>query len=135
MDFIDKKINIALLLIVILVFKNNPEVDFLSIVYLTLNPIFAAFRIRIHVGYYIEHYVTRGIVFGDRRGCGPSNFFKIDGCSEILIFDRKIFGNLLLMKIKALNFIEKSLNLALLLYIFHDAPECYTASFALNYYY
>ena len=39
-------------------------------------------------------------------------YFRIVGFSEILLFCRKIFGLLPLLKIEVLNFIEKSLSLA-----------------------
>ena len=43
------------------------------------------------------------------RGQRPPNFFEILGFSEILMFRRKMFGLLLLVKVS--NFIGKSLNL------------------------
>jgi len=43
--------------------------------------------------------------------CGP-NFLEIVGFSEILMLRRKIFGLLLLVKMKGSNFIGESLNMA-----------------------
>ena len=49
-------------------------------------------------------------------------FFEIVQFSDILMFHRKIFGLLMLVKIKVLNFIGKFVNLALsLLYRCNDA--------------
>ena len=44
---------------------------------------------------------------GGQGGHGPCNFFEIVGFSEILMFRRKIFGLLLLVKIKFPHFIGK----------------------------
>ena len=56
------------------------------------------------------------------EGAMAPNFLKIAEFLEILMFYQKIFGLLLLVKIKVLNFIGKSLKLALLLYRRHDSP-------------
>ena len=61
------------------------------------------------------------------------NFFDIAGFSEIVMFRRKIFGTLLLVKIKVVNFIERSLNLPPpLLYRYNDDSALQLKIFALN---
>ena len=55
-----------------------------------------------------ERMGDMGAVAGGDR---PSKFFEIVGYSETLMLRRKIFALLLLVKIKASNFIGKSLNL------------------------
>ena len=45
-----------------------------------------------------------------REATPPPNVLEVVGFSEILIFRRKIFGRLLLVKITLLHFIGKSLN-------------------------
>ena len=49
---------------------------------------------------------------GGQEGPCPLNFLDIVGFSEMLMARRKIFGILLLVKLKALKFIGKPLNLA-----------------------
>ena len=49
---------------------------------------------------------------GGAGGHGPSSFFDIVGVFETLMVSWKTFGLLLLVKVKVLNFIGKSLNLA-----------------------
>ena len=51
----------------------------------------------------------------------PPNFFEIFGFSEMLMLRQKTVGLLLLVKTKISNFIAKSLNLAPLLYRYHNA--------------
>ena len=46
-------------------------------------------------------------------GHAPPTIFEIIGFKETFMFRRKIFGLLLLVKIKALNFIRKSLNFSI----------------------
>ena len=56
-----------------------------------------------------EQQERRGLGAGDY---GPPKFSEIIGYSEILMLRWKIFGLLLLVRTKVLNFIGKSLNLA-----------------------
>ena len=57
-----------------------------------------------------EQQERRGLGAGDY---GPAKFSEIIGYSEILMLCWKIFGLMLFVRTKILNFVGKSLNLAL----------------------